>query len=209
MMRALRLLCALALTAAASGLAAADDARVEARVATFGGGCFWCMEPPYDKLDGVVSTTSGYMGGTTDNPTYEQVTRGGTGHVEVVQVEFDPGIVSYQELLETYWVNIDPLTDNRQFCDAGESYRPVVFVHSARQRALAEASKQSIVDSGRFDRPVIVPIEDAKSFWPAEDYHQNYYQKNSVSYKYYRWRCGRDKRLAELWGDPPAVDTDG
>lgn len=178
------------------------------RVATFGGGCFWCMEPPYDDLDGVISTTSGYMGGEASNPTYEQVTRGRTGHVEVVQVEYDPEVIGYEELLDTYWVNVDPLTDNRQFCDAGESYRPVIFVHSARQRELAEASKQGVIESGRFDQPVIVPIESAKAFWPAEDYHQDYYQKSSVSYKYYRWRCGRDQRLEQLWGDPPPADPD-
>ena len=180
----------------------------ETRVATFGGGCFWCMEPPYDKLDGVISTTSGYMGGDIENPTYRQVTSGRTGHVEVVQVEYDPDLVGYEELLDTYWVNVDPLTDNRQFCDAGESYRPVIFVHGERQRELADASKQAVIDSGRFDAPVIVPVEDAKAFWPAEDYHQNYYQKNSVRYNYYRWSCGRDNRLEELWGDPPPANPD-
>ncbi len=193
-----------------ASLAAADDeARADTRVATFGGGCFWCMEPPYDKLEGVISTTSGYMGGDVSNPTYEQVTRGGTGHVEVVQVEYDPTVIGFEELLDVYWVNVDPLTDNRQFCDAGESYRPVIFVHSERQRELAEASKQGVIDSGRFNQPVIVPIENAKAFWPAEDYHQDYYQKSSVSYKYYRWRCGRDQRLEQLWGDPPPQDPDG
>lgn len=180
----------------------------ETRVATFGGGCFWCMEPPYDKLDGVISTTSGYMGGDIENPTYRQVTSGRTGHVEVVQVEYDPDLVGYEELLDTYWVNVDPLTDNRQFCDAGESYRPVIFVHGERQRELADASKQAVIDSGRFDAPVIVPVEDAKAFWPAEDYHQDYYQKNSVRYNYYRWSCGRDNRLEELWGDPPPANPD-
>ena len=207
-MRALTVLLFLVSCAIASTAVAENETVVDTRVATFGGGCFWCMEPPYDKLDGVISTTSGYMGGDVDNPTYEQVTRGGTGHVEVVQVEYDPDVVSYEELLDTYWVNVDPLTDNRQFCDAGESYRPVIFTHSDHQRELAGASKQSIVASGRFDRPVIVPIEDAKAFWPAEGYHQDYYQKSSVSYKYYRWRCGRDQRLEELWGDPPPADPD-
>ena len=195
--------CAIASTAVAGNETAADT-----RVATFGGGCFWCMEAPYDKLKGVISTTSGYMGGDVDNPTYEQVTRGRTGHVEVVQVEFDPEIIGYEELLDTYWVNVDPLTDNRQFCDSGKSYRPVIFTHSVRQRELARASKQAVIDSGRFDRPVIVPIEDAKAFWPAEGYHQDYYQKSSVSYKYYRWRCGRDQRLEALWGDPPPENPD-
>ncbi len=171
------------------------------RVATFGGGCFWCMEPPYDKLEGVLSTTSGYMGGTVDQPTYEQVTRGGTGHVEVVQVRFDDDVVSYEDLLHVYWRNVDPLTDNRQFCDAGESYRPVIFAHTPNQRDAAEASKRTLVESGRFDRPIIVPIEDADTFWPAEGYHQDYYQKNPVRYKFYRWNCGRQARLDDLWGD--------
>ena len=182
-------------------LTLAATAAAEERVATFGGGCFWCMEPPYDKLDGVISTTSGYMGGTVDNPTYQQVVRGNTGHVEVVQVRFDSEVVSYEELLRVFWRNIDPLTDNRQFCDAGESYRPVIFAHGEAQRAAAEASRQELVDSGRFEQPIIVPIERAEDFWPAEAYHQDYYEKNSVRYKYYRWRCGRDARLEELWGD--------
>jgi len=175
--------------------------QAEERVATFGGGCFWCMEPPYDRLEGVISTTSGYMGGSVDNPSYEQVVRGGTGHVEVVQVRYDDERVSYEELLHVFWRNIDPLTDNRQFCDAGESYRPVIFAHGAEQRAAAEASKQALVESNRFEQPIIVPIETAETFWPAETYHQDYYEKNSVRYKYYRWRCGRDERLEELWGD--------
>lgn len=202
--RCVRLVAAVfAILASMASLAGADDeGAADTRVATFGGGCFWCMEPPYDKLDGVISTTAGYMGGDVAHPTYEQVTRGTTGHVEVVQVEYDPGVIGFEELLDTYWVNVDPLTDNRQFCDAGESYRPVIFAHSDRQRELAEASKQSIIESGRFDQPVIVPIEDAGTFWPAEDYHQDYYRKSSVSYKYYRWRCGRDQRLEELWGEP-------
>jgi peptide-methionine (S)-S-oxide reductase len=189
----------LLLSAALLSLAALVHA--EERVATFGGGCFWCMEPPYDRIEGVISTTSGYMGGSVDNPSYEQVVRGGTGHVEVVQVRYDDERVSYEELLHVFWRNIDPLTDNRQFCDAGESYRPVIFAHDAEQRAAAEASKQALVESNRFDQPIIVPIETADTFWPAEDYHQDYYEKNSVRYKYYRWRCGRDERLEELWGD--------
>ncbi|MGM0658116.1 MAG: peptide-methionine (S)-S-oxide reductase MsrA [Pseudomonadota bacterium] len=197
MRRAFGLVAALALAVGAVSSAAAD----ETRVATFGGGCFWCMEPPYDELDGVISTTSGYMGGDVDDPSYEQVTRGGTGHVEVVQVEYDPEIVDYRKLLEVYWRNVDPLTDNRQFCDAGESYRPVIFAHGERQEALARASKQALIESDRFDRPIIVPVEPAKQFWPAEQYHQDYYRKNPVRYKYYRWRCGRDQRLEELWGE--------
>ncbi len=181
--------------ASATGVSASE------RVATFGGGCFWCMEPPFDELEGVISTTSGYMGGSVEQPTYEQVTRGGTGHVEVVQVRYDDNVVAYEELLHVYWRNVDPLTDNRQFCDAGESYRPVIFAHTPRQREAAEASKQALTESGRFDAPIIVPIEDADTFWPAEGYHQDYYRKNPVRYKFYRWNCGRQARLDELWGD--------
>ena len=185
-----------------AGPLAAQD---ETRVATFGGGCFWCMEPPYDELDGVLSTTSGYMGGDLRNPSYEQVTRGNTGHVEVVQVEYDPSRVDYETLLRVFWRNVDPLTDAGQFCDMGSSYRPVIFAHGDAQREAAQASLRAISESGKFDQPVVVPVEAAKEFWPAENYHQDYYQKNPVRYKYYRWSCGRDNRLEELWGDPPTV----
>jgi len=185
-----------------AGAAVADHEVADGlAVATFGGGCFWCMEPPYDELDGVVSTTSGFMGGHVSNPSYEQVVRGNTGHVEVVQVAYDPAVIGYQRLLEVFWRNIDPLTDAGQFCDIGESYRPVIFVHDERQRRLAGASKRGLIESERFEAPVVVPIEPASAFWPAEDYHQDYYRKNPVRYKYYRWRCGRDQRLAELWGE--------
>ena len=170
-------------------------------VATFGAGCFWCVEAVFERLDGVSDVTSGYMGGTVQQPTYEQVTRGGTGHVEVVQVRYDDDRVSYEDLLHVYWRNVDPLTDNRQFCDAGESYRPVIFAHTPNQREAAEASKRALVESDRFDRPIVVPIEDADTFWPAEGYHQDYYRKNPVRYKFYRWNCGRQARLEELWGD--------
>ena len=180
--------------------------QAEEAVATFGGGCFWCMEPPYDKLDGVLSTTSGYMGGTISNPSYRDVTAGGSGHVEVVQVRFDPTKVSYEDLLYVYWRNVDPLTDNRQFCDAGESYRPVIFAHDEIQAEQARASRQELIDSERFEQPIIVPIETAAAFWPAEDYHQDYYQKNPVRYRYYRFRCGRDGRLEDLWGDEARAD---
>ena len=203
-----RLLSIVAVLALAAAAFADEPGASETRVATFGGGCFWCMEPPYDETDGVLSTTSGYMGGDTRNPSYRQVVAGGTGHVEVVQVAYDPSQVSYEELLDVFWVNIDPLTDNRQFCDAGESYRPVIFAHGEDQRRTAEASKQAVIESGRFDAPVIVPVETAKEFWPAEDYHQDYYTNNPIRYKYYRWRCGRDDRLAALWGDPPPSDPD-
>jgi len=169
-------------------------------VATFAGGCFWCMEPPFDKVDGVISTTSGYTGGKVENPTYEQVSDGGTGHAEAVQVRFDPRKVSYGQLLEIFWHNVDPITPNRQFCDGGSQYRSAIFYHDAEQKRLALASRQAIVDSKRFDRPIVTGVVPAGAFYPAEDYHQDYYVKNPVRYKYYRYSCGRDKRLEQLWG---------
>jgi peptide-methionine (S)-S-oxide reductase len=166
--------------------------------ATFAGGCFWCMEPPYDKLDGVISTVSGYIGGPKKNPTYEEVSAGGTGHAEAVQVVYDPSKVSYQKLLEVYWKNVDPLTPNRQFCDRGSQYRTAIFTHGAEQKRLAEASRQEI--QKRFQQPVVTEIVAAGPFYPAEEYHQDYYEKNPIRYKYYRTSCGRDRRLEELWG---------
>jgi peptide-methionine (S)-S-oxide reductase len=168
--------------------------------ATFGGGCFWCMEPPYDALDGVISTTSGFMGGHVENPSYQQVVAGGTGHVEVVQVVYDPEKVTYRELLDVYWRNVDPLDGGGQFCDRGETYRPVIFTHDDDQRAEAAASQQAIEASGRFDAPIVVGIETATTFYAAEDYHQSYYRKNPIRYRIYRGGCGRDRRLNELWG---------
>jgi peptide-methionine (S)-S-oxide reductase len=170
-------------------------------VATFAGGCFWCMEPPFDHVDGVISTTSGYTGGKVVDPSYEQVSDGGTGHAEAVQVRFDPRKVSYSKLLEIFWRNVDPVTPNRQFCDGGSQYRSAIFYHDAEQRRLALASRQAIVDSKRFDRPIVTEITPASAFYPAEDYHQDYYVKNPVRYKYYRWNCGRDQRLEQLWGN--------
>ena len=170
------------------------------QVATFGGGCFWCMEPPFDKLNGVVSTTSGYIGGSVSNPTYEQVSAGGTGHAEVVQVAYDPSKVSYTKLLEVFWRNIDPLTPNRQFCDAGSQYRSAIFYHGDDQRRAAEASKRALEQSGRFKRPIVTQIVGASTFYAAEKYHQDYYLKNPVRYRFYRSRCGRDDRLKEVWG---------
>jgi peptide-methionine (S)-S-oxide reductase len=169
-------------------------------VATFAGGCFWCMEPPFDKLPGVVSTTSGYSGGALPDPTYEQVSAGGTGHAEAVQVRYDPARIGYAQLLAVYWRNIDPLTADRQFCDAGAQYRSAIFYHDEEQRRLAEQSKAEIEKSGRFDRPVVTQVVPASAFYPAEDYHQDYYLKNPLRYKFYRTSCGRDRRLEELWG---------
>ena len=170
----------------------------ELAVATFAGGCFWCMEPPFDELPGVVSTTSGYTGGRMANPTYEQVSSGTTAHAESVQVRYDPKRVSYEKLLEVFWLNIDPLTANRQFCDRGSQYRSAIFYHDEEQRRLAQGSKEAL--DGRFGESIVTEIMPASRFYPAEEYHQDYYKKNPLRYKLYRWNCGRDARLAQLWG---------
>jgi peptide-methionine (S)-S-oxide reductase len=179
---------------------AAAQAPAQTAVATFAGGCFWCMEPPYDKLPGVISTTSGYMGGTVRKPTYADVSGGRTGHTEVVQVVYDPAKVSYQTLLEVYWRNVDPTVKDRQFCDVGSQYRTTIFYHTEEQKRLAEASKASLEKTKPFKQPIVTPIVQAGEFWPAEEYHQDYYRKNPVRYSYYRSGCGRDARLKELWG---------
>jgi peptide-methionine (S)-S-oxide reductase len=186
------LLAALAMPGLANGATLAK--------ATFAGGCFWCMEPPYDKLDGVVSTTSGYIGGHTSKPTYEAVSAGGTGHAEAVEITYDPTRVSYAKLLDVYWRNIDPTVRNRQFCDVGDQYRSAIFYHDAEQRRLAEASKAALARSKPFPQPVVTEIVPAGVFTRAEAYHQDYYLKNPLRYKFYRHRCGRDQRLEELWG---------
>jgi peptide-methionine (S)-S-oxide reductase len=191
----------LAAAPGASAQAPAPAAKSAATaVATFAGGCFWCMEPPYDKLPGVLSTTSGYMGGKKRYPTYEEVSSGITGHAEVVQVAYDPSKVSYEKLLEVFWVNVDPTVDDRQFCDRGTQYRTAIFVHTPEQRKAAEASKAALEKSKPFKEPIVTPIVDAGEFWPAEDYHQDYYLKNPARYTYYRTGCGRDARLKQLWG---------
>jgi peptide-methionine (S)-S-oxide reductase len=168
--------------------------------AILAGGCFWCMEPPYDKLEGVVSTTSGYTGGKTAEPTYEEVSMGGTGHAEAVKVVYDPAKVGYAELLNIFWHNIDPLTANAQFCDHGSQYRSAIFYVNEEQERLARKSKQTLENSGWFDRPIVTEIAPASEFYPAEDYHQDYYEKNPLRYKFYRYTCGRDQRLEEVWG---------
>jgi peptide-methionine (S)-S-oxide reductase len=191
----------LALAGAAAVVAATPAAQAQRlSVATFAGGCFWCMEPPYDALPGVSATISGYTGGTTASPTYRQVTAGGTGHYEAVQIRFDPTKVSYETLLEVFWRNVDPLDAGGQFCDRGESYRTAIFVHDEAQRAAAEASKARLMESGRLPGPIVTPIIAASTFYPAEDYHQDYYQKNPLRYRFYRAGCGRDARLNALWG---------
>jgi peptide-methionine (S)-S-oxide reductase len=173
-------------------------------VATFAGGCFWCMEPPFDELEGVVETTSGYTGGHKPDPTYAEVTRGGTGHAEAVRVRYDPGKIAYARLLEVFWRNVDPTTRDRQFCDTGDQYRTAIFYHDPEQKRLAERSKQEIEAGGRLRQPIVTQIVEAREFWPAEEYHQDYYKKNPVRYKLYRHRCGRDQRLEELWSNSDA-----
>jgi len=170
--------------------------------ATFAAGCFWCMEHPFDVLKGVISTTSGYTGGHQDHPTYEQVSAGKTGHAEAVQIEFDADVISYAQLLDVYWRNSDPTTPNRQFCDVGTQYRPAIFYHSDAQRQAAEVSEQRAAKKIHASHSIVTEIVPATHFWPAEDYHQDYYQKNPIRYKFYRYNCGRDQRLEELWGQP-------
>lgn len=168
--------------------------------AIFAGGCFWCMEPPFDELDGVISTTSGYTGGKETAPDYKSVSSGRTGHTEAVSIEYDPAKVDYQTLLEVFWKNHDPTTANRQFCDYGFQYRPAIFYLNQKQKELAEHSKIRIEKTKSFKEPVVTEITMASDFYIAEEYHQDYYRKNPVRYKFYRYGCGRDKRLQELWG---------
>ncbi len=172
--------------------------------ATFAGGCFWCMEYPFDRLDGVISTTSGYIGGHVVNPTYQQVCSGNTGHTEAVQVVYDPAKVTYDDLLDTFWQNINPTTLNRQFADRGTQYRTGIFYHDASQKEQAEASRAALSKSGKFDKPIVTEITEATAFYPAETYHQDYYVKNPVRYKMYRSGSGRDAYIEETWGDDAA-----
>jgi peptide-methionine (S)-S-oxide reductase len=180
--------------------AAAQSSPPVTATATFAGGCFWCTEADFDKVEGVKSTTSGYIGGLAANPTYEQVVTGRTGHTEAVEVVYDPAVVSYERLLDVFWKNHDPLAKDRQFCDRGNQYRPGVFYHNDEQRTLAEATKKTY--QARFKQPIQTEITAATTFYKAEDYHQDYYKKNPVRYKFYRFNCGRDARLEELWGKP-------
>lgn len=197
----------LALAAAAAGAAGTDrgmkpmeKGTETLETATFAGGCFWCMESPFDKLPGVVSVTVGYTGGTLKNPTYEQVSAGGTGHAESVRIVYDPSRIGYAKLLEIFWHNIDPTVKDRQFCDVGSQYRTAVFYHGEEQRALAEKSKEELSRNKPFQGPVVTEITPAGPFYPAEEYHQHYYEKNPVRYTFYRTSCGRDGRLKQLWG---------
>ena len=180
--------------------ASAASQAAETDVAIFAGGCFWCMEKPFDELKGVVSTTSGYSGGKIKNPTYKQVSRGNTEHAEVVKIVFDPSQVSYNQLLDVFWRNIDPLDAAGQFCDKGKQYRSGIFYQGAAQAEAAKASLKALEDSKRLRKPIVTEITAASEFYAAEDYHQNYYSRNPIRYRYYRRGCGRDKRLNALWG---------
>jgi peptide-methionine (S)-S-oxide reductase len=166
--------------------------------AVFAMGCFWSAESDFDKLNGVKFTTSGYTGGRVSNPSYEQVSRGATGHAEAIEVAFDPAVVTYDQVLDYFWHHVDPFVSHRQFCDVGAQYRPEIFVRSEAQRAAAEASKKRI--EMRFRDPIVVGISNARTFYPADESHQDYYLKHPTQYRYYRWTCGRDARLQEIWG---------
>jgi peptide-methionine (S)-S-oxide reductase len=179
----------------------------ERRTIILAGGCFWCMEPPFEKVPGVYGVRSGYTSGRVPNPTYEQVSAGTTGHTEAVEIAFDPRRVTYEQLLDLFWHNIDPLTANAQFCDHGSQYRAGIYPKSPEERAAAEASKAEI--ARKLGKPVVTEIVDATTFYPAEEYHQDYYKKNPVRYKFYRGGCGRDGRLAQLWGSAAGIGTRG
>jgi peptide-methionine (S)-S-oxide reductase len=198
---ALALGAALLATASVFATTNADAQRIPTETATFAGGCYWCTESDFDKIDGVVSTTPGFMGGKTEKPTYKAVTYGNTGHKEVVRIEFDPKKVSYAQLVEVFWRTVDPLDDGGQFCDRGDSYRTGIFAHTPEQKAIAEASKKQLTDSARFKQPIVTPIIDASIFTPsdrAEDF--DFYKKSPGHYVSYRAGCGRDARLRTLWG---------
>jgi len=187
---------ALVLATAGPGSAATPEKAV------FAGGCFWCMEEAFEKVEGVSAVVSGYEGGSVDNPTYEQVSSGGTGHYEVVEVEYDPDVVSYEQLLDAFWRNIDPYDDRGQFCDKGSQYLSAVFYGSDEERQLAEASKAKIAEETGM--PVVTAVLADTTFYPAEEYHQDYYHTNEARYKYYKFACGRAQRLEEIWGEPAA-----
>jgi len=201
-------LAALCLTSGALQSAGQTAATSKApATATFAGGCFWCMEPPFDALAGVTSTTSGYTGGQTKSPTYEEVSSGQTGHAEVLQITYDPSKVTYDKLLEVFWRNVDAVDGGGQFCDRGPQYRPAIFYHSEDQKRMAEASKQRI--AAQLGQEIPVQIVAAAEFYKAEEYHQDYYKKNPVRYKFYSWNCGREQRLEKLWGKQPVAKVTG
>jgi len=181
-------------------LAAGPASAADLEKAIFAGGCFWCMEAPFDKLPGVVSVTAGYTGGHKKSPTYKEVSAGGTGHAEAVQVAYDPSKISYSALLAAFWRNVDPTVADRQFCDVGHQYRAAIFYQGEEQRKSALQSKAAVEKSRTFREAVVTEITPATEFYPAEEYHQHYYKKNPLRYSYYRSGCGRDKRLKDLWG---------
>lgn len=196
--RAASALCLMTGLAHAQAAPKADVPKTQ--IATFAGGCFWCLESDFDKVEGVISTTSGFMGGTTKHPTYRQVTSGGTGHLEVVQVVFDPKKVSYQRLVDKYWHSIDPYDARGQFCDKGASYTTAVFTHTPEQKKIATDSLENLKKNGPLKEPVATVVRDASAFTPAEAYHQDYYKKNPFHYSFYRQSCGRDARVEQIWG---------
>ncbi|MFO0705858.1 MAG: peptide-methionine (S)-S-oxide reductase MsrA [Nitrospira sp.] len=186
-----------------SGLVASPlDAASTPAKAYFAGGCFWCMEEAFEKVNGVIAAVSGYMGGTVPSPTYEQVSAGKTGHAESVEVTYDPSKVSYPQLLDAFWRNVDPVTANAQFCDHGTQYRAAIFPSTPEEQRLAEESRKALQDAKRFPLPIVTQIAPASTFYPAEEYHQDFYKKNPVRYKFYKFNCGRAQRLEELWGKP-------
>ncbi len=178
----------------------ADDPPPPAK-ATFAGGCFWCMEEAFEKVEGVVSAISGYTGGQVENPTYEQVSAGGTGHTESIEVTYDPSKVTYKQLLEVFWRNVDPTTPNAQFCDHGNQYRTAIFYHDENQKQLIDESRQRVENSKTFPESIVTEIAPASVFYSAEEYHQDFYTKNPIRYKFYKWNCGRAQRLEQLWGN--------
>jgi peptide-methionine (S)-S-oxide reductase len=182
----------------AAGALAQTSEPPKTAIATFAGGCFWCVEADFDKVAGVITTTSGYTGGRTVNPTYEQVSAGGTGHAEAVEIAYDPAKVTFEKLLDVFWHNIDPLARNAQFCDHGNQYRTAIFYHDDSERSAAEASKAAV--QKHFKEPIQTEVTPAGPFYKAEEYHQDYHVKNPIRYKFYRFNCGRDARLDELWG---------
>lgn len=205
MTRSLKAFTGLLIVALFAGTSHAADAPqaaapVKTEIATFAAGCFWCVESDFDKVEGVLETTSGYTGGKTENPKYEDVGGGATGHAEALQVTYDPSKVSYQKLLDYYWRHVDLVDGGGQFCDRGSQYRPVIFTHTEEQKKLADASKAALDASGKFKQKIAVQIVPASTFTAAEDYHQDYYHKNPIRYKYYRSGCGRDARMEQLWG---------
>jgi peptide-methionine (S)-S-oxide reductase len=198
-----RLLACLAFVVAADAAATTSGTHVaQSSEAIFAGGCFWCLEEALEKVPGVLAAVSGYTGGTVKNPTYEQVSSGGTGHVEAVRVTYDPAKITYSQLVDVFWHNVDPTDRAGQFCDRGEHYRAAIFVRDDAQRAVAEQSKRAIEASGKLKQPIVTTIQQASAFYTAEEYHQDYYKKNPLQYRFYKFSCGRAQRLASIWGAP-------